>query len=124
MDDNLENKESTELKFDQDFFDSYNKNCNVLYTLFTEDSTFIGHHNNMSGYSAIQQGMLTMAVTTQLFNIDIISFKMLFPGKVSIYNVLCSSEVEFRNERQIKGSSSTHLIYFLGTNILNFVSFN
>lgn len=125
MNDNSENDESTVLKFIQDFFNSYDKNRHILHTLFPEDGTFIVLGNRMSGHSAIQQAMLTMATTThQLFSIDIISLDMPLPEKVSMYQVLCAGDVEFGSDAQIHGFTATLLVYFLRPNVLNVVSFD
>ncbi|XP_015373309.1 PREDICTED: uncharacterized protein LOC107168417 [Diuraphis noxia] len=125
MNDNLESEESTILKFVQDFFANYDKNRHILHTLFPEDGTFIVLGNRMTGHSAIQQAMLTMATTThQLFSIDIIALDMQLPDKVQMFQVLCAGDVVFGNDAQTHGFTATLLVYFLRPNILNVVSFN
>uniref|UniRef100_A0A2S2NNN3 NTF2 domain-containing protein n=1 Tax=Schizaphis graminum TaxID=13262 RepID=A0A2S2NNN3_SCHGA len=125
MNDKLENEESIVLKFVQDFFVSYDINRHILHTFFPEDGTFIVLGNRMSGHSAIQQAMLTMATTThQLFSIDIVSLNMPLPEQVSMYQVLCAGNVEFGGYAQLHGFTAALLIYFLRPNVLNVVSFN
>lgn len=125
MNDKLESDEWTVSKFVQDFFISYDKNRHVLHTLFPEDGTFIVLGNRMSGHSAIQQAMLTMASTThQLLSIDIQKLEIPTPDNVSMFQVLCAGDVEFGGETLIHGFTATLLVYFKRPNVLNVVSFN
>ncbi|KAL4097789.1 hypothetical protein QTP88_022507 [Uroleucon formosanum] len=97
----------------------------IIISHLSEDGTFIVLGNRMSGHSAIQQAMLTMATTThQLLSIDINSLDMQLPEKVSMYQVLCAGEVEFGSDAQIHGFTATLLVYFMRPNVLNVVSFN
>lgn len=125
MNDKLENDETTVLKFVQDFFISYDKNRHILHTLFPEDGTFVVLGNRMTGHSAIQQAMLTMATTThQLKSIDIQILTMALPDNVSMYQVLCAGDVEFGGDTHLHGFTATLLVYFQRPNVLNVVSFN
>lgn len=125
MNDKLDNDQFTVSKFVQDFFISYDKNRHVLHTLFPEDGTFIVLGNRMSGHSAIQQAMLTMAPTThQLLSIDIQRLAIPTPDDVTMFQVLCAGDVEFGGETLVHRFTTSLLVYFKRPNILNVVSFN
>lgn len=125
MNDKMEIDESTVMKFVQDFFSSYDKNRHILHTLFQEDGTFIVLGNRVSGHSAIQQVMLTMATTThQLRSIDVQNLIIPTAENVIMFQVICAGNVEFGSDSQIQGFTATLLVLFQRPNILNVLSFN
>lgn len=124
MNDKLENDESIVTNFIQDFFVCYDKNRHVLHTMFTEDGTFVLLGNRMSGHAEIQQSMLIMATAThKLLSVDVQNLDISLPENISMFQVLCSGEVEFGGDPQIQGFVSTFLVSFKKPNVLNVLSF-
>jgi len=120
----IENEESI-VTFVKKFFHQYDKNRHIVNSFFVEEGTLIVLGNRITGHSAIQQAMLTMTMTThQLFSIDIIVLDMQLPDNVQMFQVLCAGNVSFGNDVQTYGFTATLLVYFMGPNILNVVSFN
>lgn len=124
MNEQLEICESVVTKFVQDFFVCYDKNRHALHTMFTDDGCFVLLGNRMSGHAEIQQSMLVMATSThKLHSLDVQNLDVPLPENTSMFQVLCSGEVEFGGDPQLQGFTSTFLVYFKKPNILNVLSF-